>query len=254
MTDHRDSSHRDTLEVLRSNLSAYADGASGIPFSDLLEFARPLFQLYELDPRQIDSRGRRREKEELATLLSVLDLARLLWSYFLLRPEEARTAKVALQAAVLGPDPSSEAIESLDELLDLMEDRFDRNSVDAAGGTATSGYTLPSFWQLLEDFELHQVEISDDESLVLTQSSDLPEALANFARPLFDSVDLEDPAAIDDALTRAQAYWELAQSPESSFEHQLAHLTKRFTTNRRPPDVIRAEAEAMVRRYRDLFA
>lgn len=253
MRELHDKSERDTLQVLRSNLTVYADGASGIPFADLLEFARPLFNLYELDPRHIEATGVKREAEELATLLSVLDLARLFWAYFLLPAGERTTARTAMESAVLGVSPSPEAISSLDELLDVLRERFTSFRESSAVPAATSGYTLPSFWELLEDVEVWHEEPDDDVMFASEHGAELPEALATFARPLFDAVNLEDPNAIDDVLARAQAYWELAHVSDSNFDQKLARIIERFGRDGRSQESILEEAREMVQRYRELF-
>ncbi|HEX7071965.1 MAG TPA: hypothetical protein VF190_14215, partial [Rhodothermales bacterium] len=223
-------------------------GATGIAYNDLLRFAEPLFELYELDFRSAADRKRDRDAEEIAGLLAVLDLARLLWAYFQLDSAEMDVAHDHLRTALIGAEPDPDEEQALNDLLELMQERWIELRDTAA--RPPEGFVLPPFADLLRDFERSHAE---DAATGFPMSTDLPDALASFALPLLESTNLEDPAEVDDALARAQAYWELAQTSGPAYKSRLEGLAERFASNRRSAEAVRREAETMTRRYRDLF-
>ena len=246
------SSEQTTLPLLRRHLNVYLDGASGVPYETLVEFAEPLFELFEIDPRAASLRGAERQADELATMLSTLDLARLFWAYFLLEAEDVNRARDQLRNVLLDAPPSPDDLIALDELLEILADRWfalAKNAVDAG----SSGYALPPFGELLEAYAQQQGTPSSYAPSAADTSTDRPDALATFARPLFEAANPDDPASIDDALARAQAYWDLAQTPESEYRQKLARIARRFSNPDRSPDVVRSEADAMRRRFHQLF-
>lgn len=240
------------LLVLRRNLALYLEGATGIRYEDLLVFSEPLFQLFELDPRHTNVDGGERELEELSTLLSLLDLARLFWAYFLLEESQSPAALDDLTVTLLGPQPTAQEVLSMKELVQMLEDQWLVIAENAGNSTPPTGYSLPPFSELLEDYE-HRHARHPAHDAHAASSADLPDALASFARPLFEEVNLDDPAEIDDALARAQAYWDLARTSGPSYNRRLARVVERFAGQRRNEDSVRTEAAMMTRRYRELF-
>lgn len=238
------------LSILRQNLESYLEGATGVEYEDLVSFAEPLFDLFDLDLRSARCNAEEREAEETATLLSLLDLARLFWAYFLLDESQSESAQQELSHALLGANPSQEDIIALVQLIEMLEDQW--LSLPSNGSPSTTGYALPPFSELLRDYVRTRGSHSQD-SEGQGARSDLPDVLASFARPLFEAANLDDPSEIDDALARAQAYWELAQTTGNAYEQRLSRLARRFATSVRSEEEIRQEALAMTRRFRDLF-
>lgn len=240
----------DTLRRLNRSLAAYVEGETGLPYHVLLKFAEPLFSLYNLDLRSAKEPANARETEELATLLAVLDTARLLWAYFLLEPDEARVRLRDLRRALVGPAPSREEDQALIDLFRILNARWNEFRLSAEHTGGATGYVLPSFDQLLSGWSSEEVErVSGDD----VDLADLPESLAAFARPIFERTDLEDPDAVEDALARAQAYWELAQHEGEAFERGLEGLVDRFAGGSRSIAEVRREAQHMKERYKRLF-
>lgn len=248
---------REHAATLREALDVYLSGRSGVRFQDLVRFAGPLFDLYDIEWRTTDAADSlERDREELSTMVAVLDTARLLWAFFSLDDERSVELLPNLEDALLGPGAGDEERSNLLILLSLLEEHWQTfTSMDRRRAEATPGYTLPDFETLLSDFsEGEDTSPSDERSRYGPERLELPEALALFAEPLLeDQAAKNDPDVLEERIARAQAYWDLAQAPRDQFEHELRRIQDEFSRSDFDAESVRREASRMVRRYRNLF-
>ncbi len=246
------------LAGLREALQAYLDGKTGIRFATLAHFAEPLFNLYEIDPRaSLNTDRSSRDAEELATLLSVLETARLLWGYFLLDETVSRSYFPELERCLLGCNADEEERSDFLTLLSIMEDHYFSMAATERTAARVPGYALPPFGALLENYDASSSAGESFPGIDTRYGPDaleLPDALALFARPLLDNLEaLDDPDAFENTLARANSYWDLAQTPRDAFEVRLDHIARSY--GRTPPEMQRIKQEAleMVSRFHELF-
>lgn len=231
------------IQDLESALQAYIDGRTGVRYEALVQFAEPLFRMYQLDLRSVGGKPSARRLDELTTLLAVLDAARLFWAYFRL-PESIALDKLPdLTRTLLGVEYAPEDEAGLFDLLSILEEQWVYAGCTQDSESVVPGYSLPAFEDLLESFGARN-EIDANE----------PDTLALFARPLFESVDVGDPEAVEDAVARAQAYWELAQLQGKEYERHLEAVILRFSGTHRGQKDVQREAEDMALRFRRLFS
>ena len=83
---------------------------------------------------------------------------------------------------------------------------------------------------------------------------DVPEAFALFARPILDNDALyEDPDSLDDAMSKAQAYWDLAHVPANNLEAQIQIIAAQRSSKHESAAQIEKEALLMIERFHELF-
>lgn len=238
---------------LRRTLDAYLDGAAGIRFDRLAEFAEPLFDLYQVDLRSTLSRSReRRDAEELTGLIAVLETARLFWAFFLLDQDVRSDRLDALQEQLVGAELDSEERRSFLELLALMQQKWEDVNSDLQNEDALNGYRLPSFDRLLAEYRT----LGTPTGTGYGQDDLEPaEALALFARPLVEEAsETGDVEQLEAAMERAGAYWDLAQAEPDEYARQLSALKRRLATTSEEERAIEEEAAAMAARYVELFS
>lgn len=246
------------VEELREALDVYLSGRSGIRFDALARFAGPLFDLYEVRWRAEDGvDSLRRDRDELATMVALLDAARLFWSFFALDDDGHVTALPDLEDALLGTRSTDEERSNLLVLLSLLEEHWQLFSPEERAAAArTPGYALPPFEVLLSEF----TDRNDSVLKVPSQTYgpeflELPEALALFAQPLLrDPAVASDPDQLEERIARAQAYWDLAQTDSKEYEKELDRIAASFAQDGTEQDEFRREAAEMVARYNELFA
>jgi len=246
-------SFQDSVERLREALDVYLSGRSGIRFESLARFAGPIFDFYDIDWRSFDPRFR--DRDEVATMVAVLDAARLLWAFFSLDDEEGVVHLPELEDAMLGRTAGEEERSNLLLLLSLMEEHWQTfTPEDRRYAEAVPGFALPDFATLLSEFDgTASSDVRD--ARYGPERLSLPEAIALFAEPLLQDVSAEqDPDLVEQRMARAQAYWDLAQAPQEEFESELQRLEIELADDRVPASAIRSEALEMVERYRRFFA
>lgn len=238
---------------LRRTLDAYLDGATGIRFDLLAQFAEPLFDLYQVDLRSTLSRNReRRDAEELSGLIAVLETARLFWAFFLLNHDERSDRLDALQGRLVGPNLDAEERRSFLELLALMQQKWDEVQVELVAPGAATGYRPPPFDRLLAEYRTLGTPTDTGYG---EDNLEPAEALALFARPLVDKAsETGDVEQLEAAMERAGAYWDLAQATPDEYARQLAALKRRLATTPEEERDIEEEAATMAARYAELFA
>ena len=242
---------------LHEALDIYLSGQSGIRFEDLARFAGPLFDLYDVDWRAENSLdAQRRDREELSTIVAVLDAARLLWSFFSLHEEDSVAYLPDLEDAMIGSGSGDEERSNLLILLSLLEEHWHDFTPEERGrAESTPGYALPSFEVLLREFSgTAPLAVRERPKKYGPEKLDLPEALALFADPLLqDEAAKKDPDVFEERIARAQAYWELAQLSDDQYDAELERIQTELQSDDADPDQIGNEASQMVRRYRKLF-
>jgi len=241
---------------LQAALDAYLDDAMGVRFDALSRFAEPLFELYGVDLQvSLSKRSDARSPDEVNTILTVLDTARLFWAYFSLDEDEQEHYHADLKECLIGtaPDPDAEA--SFHELMDLMRTRWAAlPSSLRAHACDTAPSSLPSFEKLLDQHAAPTADTADDTDRYGPKQLEQPEALALFAQPLLDDPDVHtDPEALESRMARATAYWDLAHAAPDDRERKLQAVLHRFANSSDEREQLQQEAREMLERFEDLF-
>lgn len=239
-----------------ATLDAYLDGAMGVHFDALSRFARPLFELYGIDLRaSLGKPASARTNDELNTLLTVLDTARLFWAYFSLDEDTQADQAKALQACLVGPHPDADAARSFRKLMQLMRERWaDLSEAQRHHAEQTAPSSLPSFETLLDQHAAAPSSTQTPNAGYGPDQLDQPEAMALFAQPLVDDPSVHtDPDALEQRMALATAYWELAHLPAPARGDKLESLLHRFADSSAERDRIRDQAHAMLDRFEKLF-
>ena len=245
-----------SVQELQEALDVYLNGETGIRFEALVRFADPLFKLYQIDLRSSLRKDQAtRTAEELATLLAILETARLLWSYFSLNEAEREHKLEELERGLLGGEPSGRE-ERMDflQLLSVMQEQWESMPADMRDAEVETGVPAPSFNLLLASYDPVQVNASSTSS-ARYGPDDLEPAAAQalFARPLLEDPQvLQNPDELESAMARAKAYWDLAQAPRDQYDEQLSALKHRFA-NGVDEQQIEKEAQQMTSRFFELF-
>jgi hypothetical protein len=230
---------------------ALVGNETGVRFESLALFADPLFALYDLDPAAaFELHARPDEADE--TTVAVMEAARLLWAYFALPPSQRATRRDALAEFLIGPDGTDADEDDFDALLESVE----------------------AHWAMLTEEDIELAEDSEAETLdfdaLLAHPAFVPpvgerstektygaegmsemEARALFAQPLLEKE--TDPDALEDAMERADDYWTLAQLRGLERDAFLDEIVGANAIDDAEAASLRAEAEAMMQRYRQLF-
>lgn len=224
--------------------SALVTGETGVQYEALALFAEPLFALYEHDPAEAFAlRGDPAEADDEAVAL--LEMARVLWAFFSMPPPERAHKRPALAAQLVGDDPTDEDWLSLDALMDTAEIHWHALLPEEIAAAQATGHPTLDFEALLQHPAFH-LGAEDTASGFGPESLSDAEARALFAQSMLDDVG-PDLDAFEDALARADAYWEIAQEPDPT-----AALDA-FAREQADPAAIRAEGTRMMARYRTLF-
>ncbi|MEL6610745.1 MAG: hypothetical protein AAFQ53_01515 [Bacteroidota bacterium] len=221
-------------------VDALLTGASGVQFSPLVTFARPLLERYGVDEQEAYELTAARDSAD-ATVVTLLETARLLWAFFSLDAAARDAQRGTLLTHCYGPDADAEAWEDFADLLTAMGEAWEALPSDVRQeAEATEAPTL-SLEALLDT--------TADAAFDPGRECD---ARALFALPLLDDPVVQaDPSRFEDALHRADAYWTLAQQPDRA--DRLAALLPTLATADDELPALRAEAERMLARYDDLF-
>jgi hypothetical protein len=236
--------------ALIRTIDAYIAGSKGVDFDALSVFAEPLFELYDLDLRNLSPAGPRQfDTEELSGLVAVLDTARLFWAYFS-QDGEAGDRHAQLEDALIGPGPSEDERSDFIELVSIMEEQWHAMSLAERDAASGDGDPIPPFEQLLAEY----VSSGADDAIAGFSGDDMdfPETMALFAQPLTDEA-ATDPDAIEDALGRAQAYWDIAHAPEEEQDALLEEFKQSVARSEKDGARIEKEARMMLARFVELF-
>ena len=246
------------VKALREALDVYVSGRSGISFDALVRFAGPIFDLYDVEWKaEMGAEVLQRDREELSTMVAILDSARLLWVFYTLDEEKSLELLPELEDVLIGRDAGDEERSNLLVLLSLLEEHWQSfTPEERAEAVAIPGYALPKFEDLLAEFAGIPKPLTGSGAATFGPDHlELPEALALFAQPLLESADVErDPDRLEEQIARAHAYWELAHASQENFDAELARIQDSFAANEKEREEIRRQAAEMIERFRTLFS
>ncbi len=238
------------IESVRITLDLYRNGKSGIQYAKLQQFSQPILSHYQIELGvSFADQVTQNNLEDMTLLLDVLETATILWEYCSLNQATKPMAFNNLKESLLGPHPSREELAQFPILVAAMEEKW---SQLFEGEASPNGHAIAA----------GPVAHPLDAPFVSTNGTahygpeklDLPEAFALFARPLLDNEALyEDPESLDDAMTKAQAYWDLAHLPQDQIDQQIGGIANTYSTSSFSPDLVKKEALQMVLRFHELF-
>ena len=246
----------EAFKVRKARLTkALADGETGVMFESLALFAEPLFALYDLDAADAF-----RLKTEPAAVgddvVAILETARVLWAFFSMPPSERAHKRQALAAQLVGEDPTEEDWVNLDGLLETAEIHWQALLPEEIEMAQQTGHETLAFDDLLHHPAFRVGTEADDATHAGFGTGGLSEveARALFAQPLLEAAEtLADADAFEDALSRADAYWALAQSAGADPEADARAYAAEHAASEDEAAEVAAEAERMIGRYRELF-
>ena len=229
---------------------ALVDGETGVQYESLALFAEPLFSLYELDAA--DAFRLRDDPEAVADdTVALLETARVLWAFFSLPHAERAHKRQALASQLVGEDPSDDDWVGLDGLLETVSVHWQAMLPEEIEMAQSTGHDVIGFDDLLHHPAFRVGPEAGDATHAGFGSDGLSEteARARFAQPLLESPEImTDPDAFEDALARADDYWDLARTggdPDAfAAEHAQSADEKRRLAD---------EARSMLDRFRELF-
>lgn len=239
-----------TLESIRITLDLYRSGKSGIPYPVLRRFAAPILAHYELELESLfDAEASAGNLDDMTLLLDVLEIASAFWDYFSTDAPRQAAALEALKATLLGTEPSREDVQQFNLLRKTLKKTWQK--LDP--GERTTAASDPSACNAVEAVALPPASLNGTVRYG-PDHLDLPDAFALFARPLLETDDLmSNPEALDMAMTRAEAYWDIAHLSEPECQRRLPALCRRLATPDEPASRIESEARQMIARFHELF-
>lgn len=239
------------LESARITLDLYRSGKSGIPFTTLLGFSKPIIAHYQLELPDVGMAPVTTENlNHVTLLLDILETACVFWDYCCLDDAEKQDAIRDLQESLLGPDPTNDDLVQFPLLLASMEECWGQFAHTANRPAQQKLHINGSSAEI--DFE--EMKAGGPGMLYGSEQIDVPEAFALFSRPMLeDPALLDDPDKLDDIMIRAEAYWNLAHTSVSNQEGQLQHILSKFCTKHLPKQVLLEEASLMLQRFHELF-
>ena len=215
-------------------------------YEALALFSEPLFTLYEIDPAEAftlraDPAGAAEES------VALLETARVLWAFFSMPAPERSHKRQTLASQLVGEDPSEEDWMSLDALLDAAEIHWQALLPEEIAQAQRTGHPTLDFEHLLQHPAFHLGDDGPDghPGFGPDELSEV-EARALFAQSLLDDVG-PDEAEFEEALARADAYWDLAQAADP------LDAARAFAATHDDSASILEEATRMIERYRTLF-
>ncbi|MEM6326526.1 MAG: hypothetical protein AAF791_05355 [Bacteroidota bacterium] len=227
-------------------LEVLLTGETGVQFEALALFAEPLFTLYELDPAE--PFVLRTEPASVSDeVVALMEAARVLWAFFSLSPTTRGQRRQALAAQLIGDDADADVMVDLEGVIEATEVHWQALLPEEVEMAQETGHPTLAFDELLHH-PAFRIEIDPDPAHAGYGEGALSEteARALFAQPLLEAPDvLLDPDAFDEALVRADVYWQAARRGTS------AAAVARHLAEEGPGDV--QEAERMLARYRELF-
>lgn len=238
------------LESVRITLALYRSGKSGIQYQKLQQFVQPILAHYQIEldagfsdevtPSNID---------DMTLMLDIFETASILWDYCCLAPEAKAQSFKQLQESLLGPHPEREDLVQFPVLVASMEEKWEALSegiqheavspVGALSMDADTGTTPAA---------------ANGAAHYGPDKLDIPEAFALFSRPLLENDAIfEDPESLDDVMSKAQAYWDLAHLSEQEQSSLMHAVLDKFTSATHHKDDLHKEALAMIKRFHELF-
>ena len=241
------------IDSVRLTLDLYRSGRSGIPYAALQQFTLPILEHYQLDiSHTFDQDVTTGNFEDMTLLLDVFEIASTIWDYCALSEQQKPRAFEALKQNLLGPDPSTEDALQFPILLAMLENAWETLSTPPPRQPA-SPMPTDTDRQTFSP-EAGSVALEPPNALYGPEQLELPEAFVLFARPILEHDTLfENPDALDEAMARAQLYWDIAHLPASRHESEIEKTACRLASANEPEEAVRTEALQMIERFRELF-
>ncbi len=238
------------LESIRITMELYRTGKSGIQYNKLQQFVNPILSHYQIELGiGFNDEVTTENLDDISLMLDVFETATIFWEYCALGDSEKPAAFQELQNSLLGPSPSEEDLAQFPILIASMESTWEKltegeTMANCHGFDTASELDLPESAPLMET----------PEGSYGKDNLDIPEAFAIFSRPMLENEAIyEDPETLDDVMTRAQAYWDVAHLPATDREQHLERICKQFCAPNTSKDQIRKEAHLMIERFHELF-
>ena len=157
----------------------------------------------------------------------------------------------ALAAQLVGEDPSADDWVGLDGLLETVEIHWQAMLPEEIEMAQSTGHDVIGFDDLLHHpaFRVGPEEGDATHAGFGSDGRSETEARARFAQPLLESPEImTDPDAFEDALARADEYWDLARTGGDPDAFAADHADGADETRR-----LADEARHMIERFRELF-
>ena len=237
-----------TIESIQITLDLYRSGQAGVPVDTLWKFACPILNHYQLELSVDPSTDVLPENaDDIILLLDVLETASMVWDYCALEPAEKMESLNTLTSNLLGPSPEVQEAEQFMQLLGAMESLWQSLSTTASASGSTQFPCGDTTWP-------SSPLMSNGSAVYGPEKLDMPEAFALFSRPLLENELVNsDPDLLDDAMMRAQFYWDLAHTPHEQFDRQFSVLYREMGSSSLSESSIRQEAITMVKHFHTLF-
>lgn len=237
------------LESLRITLDLYRNGKSGVPYAKLQQFIRPILAHYQIELGvDFNDEVTADNLDDITLLLDVLETATIFWEYCALSDAEKQASIQDLQNNLLGPAAAREEMAQFTLLIASMEAHWEQLN---DGECMAGGQPAP----VSPDFETGSPgSVEDPSGSYGTEKLDIPEAFALFSRPMLDNEAIyEDPEALDDVMSRAQAYWDLAHLPAQGRDQHFERICRQYCNGNTTKEQIMNEALLMIQRFHELF-
>lgn len=237
-----------------AGVRALVSGETGLRFESLVLFAEPLFQQFGLDLADAFALRERPETAE-PEVVSLLEAARLLWSFFELPPPERARRRSALAAHLLGAEPTEADWTEVEGVLQAVEPYW-RAMLPEERAAARQPDAAWLDWDALEEhpaFRLDGAAVEAARGFGPEGLSEM-EARALFAQPLVETAAAEgDIDALEAAMDRATRYWTVAQATPDLQAAELDEAVAALAATADDRLAVAAEAHEMLGRYRALF-
>ena len=238
-----------TLESIQITLDLYRAGKAGIPINTLWQFACPILNHYQLELIVTpDSEVTSSNVEDVSLMLDVLETASMIWDYCTLDSKKKLRALDSLTRDLLGHNPERQESEQFMLLLGSMEALWFTLTKDA---TPKASDWMPCDAPV--NAELTNIHTNGN-SHYGPDRLDIPEAFALFSRPLLDNEAVHsDPDLLEEAMSRAEAYWELAHATSDHFDQHLNEFIQTHLNQTTSSTELRKEALSMIAHFQQLF-
>ncbi len=238
------------IESIQITLDLYRSGKAGVPLNTLWQFACPILDHYQLDlDVDFDTEVTPANVDDMTLLLDVLETASMIWDYCALDKKEKSISFDVLMQNLLGHGPDQHEMNQFIHLLGKMESLWETLS---ANPTTAAFDGMPCSDD--EDSNARSPDRRNGSSYYGPEKLDIPDAFALFSRPLLENDHIhEDPDLLDEAMMRAQAYWDLAHAPGDQIEQHIDVLISQMGKTSEAHHHIKEEALHMIQRFQTLF-
>ncbi len=238
------------LESVRITLALYRSGKCGIQYQKLQQFIQPILSHYQIELEAGFADDVTPENvNDMTLMLDIFETASILWDYCCLAPDAKANAFKNLQESLLGPHPERDDLVQFPVLVASMEEKWEALSEGMQQHVAA-----PSEAMLSDAGAGAAPAATNGAAHYGPDQLDIPEAFALFSRPLLENDAIfEDPESLDDVMSKAQAYWDLAHLSEKEQSSVMHAVLDKFISAAHRKDDLHKEALAMIKRFHELF-